>query len=354
MLGFSMDSVIDARLQAQFQTQLQEEVQTVNDSYNDKMDFKDAQTDRWIDVLGSVTNAKMAMESANETMDEVDTALLELRSKIGDARDAVDPEPFNELYNEAIAEMNRDINLYGPSYNPIGRVDPITWEANDITYYDTLSKYEKSLTGTNISNDFRILSDDGTIWVTNSSSNTIEQYEDYNIEEGHPGFATEQESSISTGLKLVSYDEATGAIEMTANVEGTETTITGTLERGGMGLMQSWFYNDFATAEDATRAMDDLNDAENQLTYGRSVVGGHLATTKMAERRINEEMDDLADDKKDLLYAQLKEQQEIQLSSQRQYQAMVLNLENIRSQQSNYASVFGSLLAKDPILNLSV
>ena len=71
-----------------------------------------------------------------------------------------------------------------------------------------------------------------------------------------------------TDLTFNSINTSTGAIDFSLSASNGSTNITGTLTRGGLGVLDAWLYSNFDTSSDTTaltRAKADLDSAESLL-----------------------------------------------------------------------------------------
>ena len=154
----------------------------------------------------------------------------------------------------------------------VGNINPIDYSPNQIEYRNDLGIGSTTLTGTYIGTNFRIFADDGTVWepelgtdILQATSSQGGPKQEYTTDDGQ---TINKATSTRNGITLNSYDPDTGAISLDISIVPTDApiTVTGTLERTGLGIMQSWFYNDFATEADRTAAFQDISDAEVDLT----------------------------------------------------------------------------------------
>jgi hypothetical protein len=315
----------------------------LDEMYASRDEVIDSKTNNWIDVLGNVGAAVNAAEAAVEQSDEIADYVLSMRSAIAFAAETEESEAFVDDFNEYVRSINSASDLYGYTSNLIGKVDRVTREPNEVGYIDDFGATETKLIGTDLSADFRIEDEDGTVWVPDLGSSTLEHWS--GVINGTFGEDLEESTSTLTGLTLVSYDEDTGAIEVSARINGEDQTITGTLKRYGTELMGAWFYNNFETEEDISRAYEDINNAENIITAGKAKSKMNLAITKSSESKVRQQTEKLKEDKAENYEEQNEALEKLKYEYELQYNAMAENIEAMQNQQASYLNIFAGSLS---------
>ncbi|MCA9268563.1 MAG: hypothetical protein KDA41_08840, partial [Planctomycetales bacterium] len=160
------------------------------------------------------------------------------------------------------------------------------------------------------------------------------------------GVEIRKATSTRNGLELVSFDSSTNAITVKITVVPDEPpiTVTGTLKRHGIGIMQSWFYNDFATDADRTRAFKDITAAEVNLTSASADLQRSVIQTASDQRKIDNALDELTKQSSAVSLDQQDQLEEVRIKAAQQYQAMLTNLENLSQQQQNYLNAFAGFI----------
>lgn len=329
----------------QKQTEFVERKISIDEMYTSRDETIDNKTNEWINVLGDVGAAVNAAEAAVEQSDEIADYVLSMRSAIAFVAETEESDAFIAEYNEYIRSINSASDLYGYTSNLIGKVDRITREPNEVGYIDDLGATETKLTGTDLSADFRINADDGTVWVPDLGSSTLEHWS--GVINGTFGEDLEESTSTLTGLTLVSYDKDSGAIEVSARINGEDQTITGTLQRYGTELMGAWFYNNFETEEDRAKAYADIDSAENIIAAGRAKSEMNLAITKSSEAQVRQQTDKLKEEKAENYEEQNEALEKLKEEYELQYNAMAENIEAMKNQQASYLNIFSSSLSSN-------
>jgi hypothetical protein len=156
-------------------------------------------------------------------------------------------------------------------------------------------------------------------------------------------------TSTRNGLQLVSYNPKTAQITVNVTIVPTEPPIvvTGTLRQSGIGLMQSWFYNKFATQADRQRAFADINAADVNLVSAGAVLATAGAQTAIDQRKADRALQALTQQSNKITSDQMASSQALQVKAAQQYLAMQTNLQNLSNQQSNYLDAFSGFVS-DP------
>lgn len=359
LFGGSIASSTDLLYQ-QAQARVSSEVASRTDKINDKLTQKydtiGAKEDQLIKVKGSILSAQSSYQSAITSLDDIDSELLSMRSMLSDAADSYELAASD--FNMALMSINFGVDSYGSTLNPIGSSNS-DWDPNTITYSTDTIVGTRSISGTYAGTDFKITQADGTVWQPENGSMVMQKTnpdgtidEDINV-------------SMSNGIELASYDESTGAItvNITYSAEQPSIQVSGTLERGGLGLMPAWFYRSqssidagkpaFSTQDDWDAARADLDRAGRRADVARATTEAGLARINSDMSRIDLQLDELTVEKRDALENSLTDRVNLQTEMQSQYQIMLLNLSKASSVQKQYATIFAGVTARSPFLSVS-
>lgn len=308
----------------------------------------DVQNERWISVKAQLNNAQIAVDSGREGIAAIAQTLLLMRGSV--AGTAEDFAFYKDQFNTQVNAINSEADSGGKAFNLIGGVNRLDYTPNTVEYRNDLGIGSTQLRGTYAGSDFRIEADDGTVWVPDLGSDLIEAYsglggpaQKYTTGEG---LEIRKATSTRNGMELVNYDAATGAITVNITVVPHEppVTVTGTLKRNGIGVMQSWFYNDFATEADRARAYKDITAAEVNLTSASADLERSVAQISVDQRKVNAALDDLTAQSSKVQMDQMERMEQVRITAAQQYQAMLTNLENLSQQQQNYLNAFAGFL----------
>ena len=326
----------------------------VNAQATDRNNAINAQNERWITVKAQINNAQIAVSNGQDSINSVSNTLLLMR---GSVAGAADPKENKQLYldqfNGQVTSINNEAESAGPAFNLVGNINRQDGTFNTVEYRNNLNLDSTTLTGTYIGSDFRIEANDGTTWIPDLGSDLIQAYS--NVDSSAQKYTTNDHQTINkatstrNGLKLLSYNEQTKQISVSISIVPTDPplVVTGTLKKNGIGVMQSWFYNDFATAADQKRAFADINAAEVNLTSASSDLQRSATQTAIDQRHADAALNELSRQTVDARNDQDQQKQAIQLKAAQQYLAMQANLQNLQSQQSNYLQAFASFVGDD-------
>jgi hypothetical protein len=167
--------------------------------------------------------------------------------------------------------------------------------------------------GVYLGTDYYITEDgSGDFWNSDTgfaaSEDTVGTLSEYS---SYPDTAT----GTTDAVTLNSINTATGAVDFDLS---DNTNITGTLTKGGLGVLDAWLYEDFGNQTAIDRAKDDLNEAESiillteaQFLDDRATLRSRATVFDSLIGGLESEIADIAEDiesdrQADLLAAQLE------------------------------------------------
>jgi hypothetical protein len=210
------------------------------------------------DELSAMTKAKGAIEWVTS---KLNTMTAKAQSLLG----STDPDAraaFVQEFKEGLDFINDKVDgasqkIGYQTINMIGDVNPSTFKADNL-YIHTSDKGSRAMVeGAYMGSHYNILDEDGYLWTYSDSEQAFVQRE-------NTASATPTGNKISfDGLTVDSFDHDSGAVTLGGSGAG----LTGTVQRGGIGVLDSQFYNDFATDADVQKAIDDMLTA---MTYVKS------------------------------------------------------------------------------------
>lgn len=327
---------------------LVDEQAAINDLAAQRRDALNVQNERWISVKAQVNNAQIAVENGREGIAKINQTLLLMRGSVAGTQE--DLAFYKDLFNSQVTEINNEADSGGKAFNLIGGINRSDYSPNVVEYRNNLGIGFTQLTGTYVGSDFKIEANDGTVWIPDLGSDLIEAHsgasgeaQTYTTGEG---VEIRKATSTRNGMQLVSFNPTTNAITVNITVVPHEApiTVTGTLTRHGNGIMQSWFYNDFATAADRTRAFTDISAAEVNVVLASGELERSAAQATIDQRRVDGALDELTRQSGQVQLAQMEDIEKTRVKAAQQYQAMLTNLQNLSSQQQNYLNAFAGFI----------
>ena len=347
----STQSTLFQQVQVNANAQLAEKLQQVDDVAQQKLSALNLESDRWVSVKAQINNAKIYVSNGQDAADKVNQLLLDMRSSVANtAQQGEDPKFWRDQFNSQVNSINLQAESGAPATNLVGNLNPIDQSPNQIEYRSDLGTGSTTLTGTYIGTDFRIKANDGTVWVPDTQADLIQAYkglrgeaETYTTVEGEK---VSKATSTRNGMKLVSYDPKTQNITVNITIVPTEPpiTVTGKLETNGIGVMQSWFYNDFATKADRDRAFTDISKAEVGVVSAQGDLQRSAVQVGQDDNRATAALNDLGNQTATASANQQSQEQDIKVKAAQQYLAMQANLQNLQSVQSNYLQAFSGFI----------
>lgn len=325
-----------------------------NARLEERQNVLSAESDRLVNVKSSALNAQYAFQNASEAMASVKQSLLDIGSAI--AGSSQDLTYYRDQFNSQWGEINSSVDGYSPEYNPIGNVDRDSWTPNTVEYKQDTSANMVRIGGTYAGNDFKITLSDGSVWRPDSGTSMMQRY-------NADGTKDAAGLAVASAVELSSYDASTGQISLKVTIDASagSQTVSGTLDKAGLGLMPSWFYRSQSSIDaglpalstDADRAMaySDLNVASAMADVADATVQAGLARVNGSITKIDGQISENVAAQKDAMVDNMNELVDIQNNLQRQYQIMAMNLSRATSTQQQYANVFASTAAKNPFFD---
>lgn len=329
--------------------------ETINKQLEDRQVGLSAESERLVSVKSSALNAKYAYENAADAMNNVQNILLEMRNYT--ASSATDYDYSRENFDAQWSAINSEVNAYSKEYNPIGNVDDSDWTPNVIEYKEDTSANMVKLQGTFAGADFKIVANDGTVWRPDDGSTILNKIDS----EGNKDDSVLV--SMGTGIELLSYDSATGAIsvQITPSAEDPPILVSGTLERGGLEVMPSWFYRSadsianglpaMSTDEDRAMAWADLDAAGLKADVAEVTVDNGSGLIQNSINKIDALINQNTEEQKNAMVKNMQQLNDLQVEVQRQYEMMATNLQQASEIQQRYAQIFASTAARNPFFD---
>ncbi len=331
-----------------------EALQAVNAEAKDRNDAINVENERWISVKAQINNALIAVENGQESAQAVADKLLLMRGSIAGAGDPKENAQFyREQFDAFVTSINNEADSGGQAFNLVGNINRQDGTPNTVEYRNDVNLNSTTLRGTYIGSDYRIEANDGKVWIPDLGSDLIQAYDSNGVTEERYTTGDGQEvakaTSTRNGVKLISYNASTQQITVEISVvpDDPPLVVTGKLKKNGLGVMQSWFYNDLSTDADRKRAFADINAAEVNLSSAQGDLARSASQTQIDQRRADRALGDLSQRTIDSNKDQSQRSEDIRVKAAQQYLAMQANLQNLQSQQANYLAAFSGFVG-DP------
>lgn len=291
---------------------------------------------------------RMQLTSARTSANLVSTAVDKSLDKIASMRSLLDDlatitrkyetaapsmqDYLKTQYTAKLAELTKTADSYTYGGSLTGDMDPLKKVPTEVYYKTETLGDSQSIKSFDLSSDFVIHGSDGNTWVSDSTSSSLTEYSSY------PSTRTGKSASLVNGVSLTSFDGTNITVERKL-ADGSTETITGTLERPGLPVMDTWFYGGLDTAEGRAAAQADIKTAMTELMIGESKLAGNKAQVSSTLNRIDAAMADVADASAKNLDEKANLIAEYQIQSENQFNLILNNLNKAANNQSIAAAL---------------
>ena len=304
--------------------------------------------DKISDSVSAATKAKNAASFIEADLDSMKTKLQTILGSTSDDDRATAAAEFDELYggiNSRADGANQIVNHQ--NVNLISNTNGPDWDTKDLHTPTNRSGGFTTIEGAYLGTKHEIVDADGYAWRLDSGANVYKQY--YN---DGTGVATGTEIS-ATDMAVTSMDHSDDSITLS---DGTN-TISGTLNRGGLGVLSSDYYSSFADDTAVQEAIDDIDAAiiyfdtnSTRLTANTSLLQGNSYLIKEEISRLEGEIADIVTTEIQANAAKTKAANakftlainNINLVSQNN-QGLIQNMMELASPQESAQGLFGTM-----------
>ncbi len=229
-------------------------------------------------LQGKLDSTVSAVTDARDTLVSLKQILSDARQQIVLAQDpsldSTERAKHANNFDQLLGQLNLKVqssggvadNLIGSSIRDIFTPGSITYKTKPD------SPVDETVTGAYSGSDYYITDGSGNVFFPDLYGSQLQQFPIDDSVAGQTLSATDS----------VNYDSTTGAISITRAGDSTP-FISGTLTRKGLGVLNSYFYNDFQDSASRDQALSDLDTASAKLRFNIAVVEGQL--TKVTTQR---------------------------------------------------------------------
>jgi hypothetical protein len=238
------------------------------------------QIDRWNALRDDLDEAKNYLRSLVSAVEAIRSAVQGMTTTAYSARNRDDRsgDTYKFAFDAGLRSINVQAEDNGLRPNLLGSAT-----VSDHSYETDLSGATVSLEAYFLGSDYYILDSDGRKWVREPENQLVLQRRDADT-----GVATGEQASLSTGIRLDSFDPDSGAVTFTIRNTGTgewDQAFSGTVHRSGLRILDSWLYDGLATDTGRTNALDDLHAAKSVVDVQLAKYDGALAVAEFHDGR---------------------------------------------------------------------
>ncbi len=236
---------------AQEQKRLQQKLTALGDSYAPQFREMDSR------LASLQTQQQKAAEGAS-SLKAAKSSLLALNGLFESMTDVLKEaaDPANTAY-AAQSFQSKMITLRNMTVSSPGNM--LSGPDQRIAYEVGTNGAEVVFYGQNMGSSYTIVASDNHVWAPNEGGTALVAYDSY------PDKTAGASSGFFGGTVLNSLNGS--AVDFTVGKNGgAPQTLTGTFASKGVGLLDSWLYDEFATAAGRARAAADLKAAQAAVT----------------------------------------------------------------------------------------
>jgi hypothetical protein len=222
--------------------------------------------------------AVATLEKANERLGEMKALLLEARELIVKAQDAgATPEEqrdYANAFDQLIGQYNLKVKGAGHfGTNLLGSNIRDIFEANDLDVpRKPGSLANVTYQGNYLGTDYVLKDGSGNVYLPNLFGSSVVEFPPSNPDD--TGFLLQNDDTVT-------YDSSTGAFSITRSGDASP-SLSGTLERKGVGVLHSYFYGEFKDATLRDEALADVEAALGELRFNISVFEANQTRAEVA------------------------------------------------------------------------
>jgi hypothetical protein len=347
-LSSSSQSLILDRMKSRYKDELQKQSEARSSVYegqtkraqeqSEKMGVVRGGLDLMVGYVGdSIKNAKLIKDTLFDMK-----VLLEKASR--------DPIYVAQEFDKKLTEINSLANDVPGSYNLIGPKGRLNYDARDIDMKTDEKGKTVTLNGQNVSSDYHIVEDGtGKKWVPEFFSHSIMPYTNYPTKDsGQQGYSTTLAASTTnpqaSSSVMVRTDANYSSSSISYRVDGTD--YTGTINKGGLGVTESWVYGRFSDAQGIAQAQADVKKALDMADMAVVTLGGTQAFVEGQYGVISNKIDEVNQQMTDAMVAQMHENYDFQVQLKTKYEGMISSLSSMMDMQANYKQLLsGGLMS---------
>jgi hypothetical protein len=279
---------------------------------------------RVADNVTAATKAKSAIEWATRILGEAKTELQSLLGSTDPAARTAGAAAFNSHLADLNARVDGANQLIGVrNVNLIGNTSGPRFTTDDIFSATSERGGQVMIEGAYMGTHFNVEDADGFLWRYDGNQKAYVQFNSDGTGERTGN------TMAAEGLTITSYDHGTGAVQF-----GGSSSLSGTVVQGGIGVLTSEFYSDFADDAAVRQAIDDIDAAVITVAQRGAPITADATLIDGNVQLINEKVRQLDDERKRIKDEELDATAAVNRASALKLRFTINNI-NILSQMSS-------------------
>ncbi|WP_417783165.1 hypothetical protein [Terasakiella pusilla] len=255
---------LNAQIQSNYQTKMKNLQADFEARVQGKMAIIDRQGKPYSELVREIRDSLDTLENTRKRLENIERKLDGMKLDIQRAQSASDdpavdfkPESYARSFDAALKYIDGEIGQTRVSTNLLNS------STRALEYSTRNVDVDYKFFGANLSSDYTIEEAGGEVWKLEQSSNLIRRYDS-------GGESSSMVGAFYSGLDFGSID-ANDNVEFTiGSSTGDPQTYSGKISRNGIGLLSSWGYNYLENDADRTRALEDIEGADEIIKLEKS------------------------------------------------------------------------------------
>ncbi|MCG8510308.1 MAG: hypothetical protein MI741_13850 [Rhodospirillales bacterium] len=258
--GWSADTYNNATLLTQMQKfyeqRATQQTNMITNRYDSEINAVNLEADRWRTVREGLQDARSVISEATSRAKSIRDTIENMILAVNKAGQNDDDVLGSEVYAASFDSYLRgiDSSAKGGTQSP----NLLGVAKQELTYRAGINGTTVTVDSAYVGSDYYIIDSDGKYWDLDRQAKILKQYDVY------PDEPTGKAGNFETGLTLdsLSGDDITFTM---APDTATPETISGTLYRQGLHILDSWAYEGLSTEAGRQAALDDLKTAQASI-----------------------------------------------------------------------------------------
>lgn len=289
--NLSISSLL-ANSRQQLFKQRTENKEQIESAYKSRQDILDVELKTNTRRESSIRAANGALQVASTNVDRVREQLLKMSKALLNIEAGGDLTSNKSNFDLALKSLELASKRGTSDRNLTDKAGLGDFSARTLSYSDQSGR-DNEIVGSYIGSDFTIAdSAHGTTWASNLQSGKLIEYSNL-------------DGKVATGreeyLANIQLDSRTGsAINFTYAPGGEAYSVSGDVTWGGLGVGDSWYYNDLSSQADIDEArtavmgaLSKLRTAETMINSNKAVIAGQLNSVRADAKEIQGEQGEL-------------------------------------------------------------